>query len=105
MWRYCRAHILEMKVFIMALRNRLAKVNQTHYDRPLEFGIIVVGYAKNSVERLSAHKGHRNSNYIVNLMKVLSTCQPTPVTDRAKRSTQHTTQTPQRSHFVETGIK
>lgn len=70
-WRYCRAHVLETKVFIKALRNRLTKVNQTHYDRPLEFPIVEVGYAKNSIERLSAHKGHHNSNYIMKLMEAI----------------------------------
>ena len=72
-WRYCKAHVIQTKAFIRALRQRLASIDPADLDKPLQFPLVEVGYAKESIKRLSAHKSHRNSNYIMNLMDALFT--------------------------------
>jgi hypothetical protein len=72
-WRYCKAHVFQTKVFVRALRERLDTIDPADHDKPLQFPLVEVGYAKESIQRIGAHKSHRNSNYIMNLMDALFT--------------------------------
>lgn len=72
-WRYSKAHVIQTKAFVRALRERLASIDPADHDKPLQFPLVEVGYAKDSIQRLGAHKSHRNSNYIMNLMDALFT--------------------------------
>jgi hypothetical protein len=72
-WRYSKARVIQTKAFVRALRERLDSINPADHDKPLQFPLVEVGYAKESIQRLGAHKSHRNSNYIMNLMDALFT--------------------------------
>lgn len=72
-WRYCKAHVIQTKAFVRALRERLDSIDPADQDKPLQFPLVEVGYAKESIKRLSTHKSHCNSNYIMNLMDALFT--------------------------------
>jgi hypothetical protein len=65
--RYSAAHVKGIVHFVKMLRARIATVLPADRQKPLQFPIVEIGYAKRYIDRLKDHTRHRSSNYIMYL--------------------------------------
>jgi hypothetical protein len=69
--RYSPAHHKEALNFVRMLQHRIASVALTDRDKPLQFPLVEIAYAKRCIDRLKDHKRHSSSNYVMNLTEAI----------------------------------